>query len=439
MALTENVPLISGKNKKYARVSASGNVNEVYRGSALMWDTALDTFVSAASATGKEKFGGISIENITTANVTIETLSYIELEAVTVAGTNPEAGMPVFLTTGNDDVYSDLSIDATDGLLVGFIKRPTGALFTVILDVLYASIDGITGGNDAAARYVATDTGTVNAYAIIMDPQTTLENGMRFTVLAPLFDNTADDAATLDVNDFGALGALNITGVLPGDIVTSSPMNIVYDGAGYVLLNPATMTTKKEDMSNILSIVDTGVAENTYVAVTDPAYPLDNDLMLTLLAPNHDNTGAATLTYNTDMDAILDGAGNALAAGAIVATCAAKLQFDGANWILLNSAIETTRKANEVILLTAASADLNDTYTAVVDPLPTMATTTGVVVYLSVDTANTGACSLNLNGGGAVNILVAGGGNPANDDIVTTCPAILYFDGTNFILCNPQS
>lgn len=63
-----------------------------------------------------------------------------------------------------------------------------------------------------------------------------------------------------------------------------------------------------------------------------------------------------------------------------------------------------------------ASTTGSDTYTATLVPTPT-SLVTGQKVRVKFTTANTGACSLNLNSLGAVNIKTRGGNDPSDGDI----------------------
>jgi hypothetical protein len=63
----------------------------------------------------------------------------------------------------------------------------------------------------------------------------------------------------------------------------------------------------------------------------------------------------------------------------------------------------------------------------------------GLEIRLWANTANTGAATININGLGAVDIKTLTGADPANNDIVTTGPALLIHNGTNFTLTNPAT
>lgn len=81
----------------------------------------------------------------------------------------------------------------------------------------------------------------------------------------------------------------------------------------------------------------------------------------------------------------------------------------------------------------AASTDVSDTYTVSLTPALT-AYTTGMKVRVKFTTANTGACTLNINSLGAKNIKLIDGTDPLDGDIAAGKSYGLSYDGTNFIL-----
>jgi len=80
----------------------------------------------------------------------------------------------------------------------------------------------------------------------------------------------------------------------------------------------------------------------------------------------------------------------------------------------------------------------DDTYTATLTPALT-AYTTGMMVLVKLTVANTGACTLNLNGLGAKNIKKYSAGaqaDPETGDIVANQFCMFYYDGTSMVLLN---
>jgi len=86
----------------------------------------------------------------------------------------------------------------------------------------------------------------------------------------------------------------------------------------------------------------------------------------------------------------------------------------------------------------ADTSSTNDTYGGTMTPAPT-ALITGMLVVFVPAVANTGACTLAFSGLTVKNIKTASGGDPANNDIVTTTVSLLVYDGTNWVLINPAT
>lgn len=78
----------------------------------------------------------------------------------------------------------------------------------------------------------------------------------------------------------------------------------------------------------------------------------------------------------------------------------------------------------------AADAGASDTYAVTLSPVPT-AYTTGMVVNFKANTANTGACTLNLNTLGAKSLKVFGA-DPTDSYITASSIVQVIYDGTNF-------
>lgn len=81
----------------------------------------------------------------------------------------------------------------------------------------------------------------------------------------------------------------------------------------------------------------------------------------------------------------------------------------------------------------AADGGANDTYVVTLSPIPT-GYTTGMVVRFKANTANTGACTLNVNSLGAKTIKKEYNADLENSDIVANQIVSVIYDGTNFQL-----
>ena len=86
----------------------------------------------------------------------------------------------------------------------------------------------------------------------------------------------------------------------------------------------------------------------------------------------------------------------------------------------------------------AASTTGSDTYLASLVPALT-AYATGMQIRITFTTANTGACSINLNSLGAKNIKTLAGNDPADGHIAAASIHTLVYDGTNFQIQKPPT
>jgi len=83
----------------------------------------------------------------------------------------------------------------------------------------------------------------------------------------------------------------------------------------------------------------------------------------------------------------------------------------------------------------AEDAGANDTYEITLSPVPT-SYTNGMVVHFKANTANTGACTLNVNELGAKTIKKNVSGDLLDNDILAGQIVTVIYDGTNFQLVN---
>jgi len=79
----------------------------------------------------------------------------------------------------------------------------------------------------------------------------------------------------------------------------------------------------------------------------------------------------------------------------------------------------------------AADAEASDTYVITLDPAPT-AYTTGMPITFTANTANTGACTVNVNALGAKSLKVQHDRDPGNGYIESGSIVTAHYDGTNF-------
>jgi hypothetical protein len=87
---------------------------------------------------------------------------------------------------------------------------------------------------------------------------------------------------------------------------------------------------------------------------------------------------------------------------------------------------------------TNALSSVSGTNTIIGSLNPTItAYATRMLVVFTPANANTGATTINVNGVGAKSIVKGNGTALAANDLLTTVPAVLVYDGTNFVLLNP--
>jgi hypothetical protein len=86
----------------------------------------------------------------------------------------------------------------------------------------------------------------------------------------------------------------------------------------------------------------------------------------------------------------------------------------------------------------AADAEASDTYVITLSPAP-VAYTTGMQILFKANTANTGACTINVNGLGAKTIKKKKDVDLADNDIKAGQLVLLAYDGTNMQMLSPVS
>jgi len=85
----------------------------------------------------------------------------------------------------------------------------------------------------------------------------------------------------------------------------------------------------------------------------------------------------------------------------------------------------------------ATDAGSTDDYVITLSPVPVL--TTGMIVVLKANTANTGASTLNVNGTGAVAIVKAVSTALSNNDILANMFCLCVYNGSVWVLMNPRA
>lgn len=145
---------------------------------------------------------------------------------------------------------------------------------------------------------------------------------------------------------------------------------------------------------------------------------------------NATNTGASTLRIDDSggtllvAKAIKKYGSAALVAGDLVSGTVYFLIYDGTNFQIQSELISGNLKY-------AADAEASDTYVIILSPVPT-AYVEGMMMSFKANTANTGACTLNVNGLGAKSIKKLHDQDPVTGDIESGQIVTVVYDGTNF-------
>jgi hypothetical protein len=105
---------------------------------------------------------------------------------------------------------------------------------------------------------------------------------------------------------------------------------------------------------------------------------------------------------------------------------------------LLQDACTANQVVDNALIYCGASAVGTDAYsvTATISP---GAYVTGSRFIFKADVANTGACSLNISGIGAISIKTLDGSDPIDNSIIADQFVVVIYDGTNFVLQNSSS
>lgn len=340
-------------------------------------------------------------------------------------------------------------------------------------------IDLTTTKNSAAALYFHANGGTSEAVKIHSDQGTGASSVQLLSDVGSVdIDAGSDDDVTIDggqvkiaskqdvaeaisltvnqgtsetitiINTQGTdAGAITATATAGGVDIDAAATKDVDISGGQVLLS------SKDDTASAIALTANQGTSETIVA-TNTQGTAEGAITLTSTAGGVDIDGAAA--KNVDIaggQVLISSKDNAASAIALTAN-----QGTSETIVVTNTqgtddaAINLTATAGGVyingqkveIVGSATAGAVNylhdtggdDTYAVALDPEPS-SLVEGTVVYLNVDVANTGACSLDAGPGAAVDIKNCDGNDPANGDIATTGVAVLVYNGTNWILTNP--
>jgi hypothetical protein len=191
-----------------------------------------------------------------------------------------------------------------------------------------------TAGNVQAQTWTYwPDTGSSSAYAITPNPAiTAYAAGQRFSIK---LSNTSAAAPTLNVNGLGtrSLNYNDGTGIKAGDLITGGIIDVVFDGTNFEVIS----FSRQSAMRPYFALA--GGTANAVTATVDTLPNLYTGLEVTLLL-TATNTGSASLNVNgSGAITILRNdysGGNPTVAGDLPSGGAARLVYNGTNWLLMN-------------------------------------------------------------------------------------------------------
>jgi hypothetical protein len=294
----------------------------------------------------------------------------------------------------------------------------------------YATVSQVQGRTIA----YAVDSSGTDSYAITLSPAVSAyAAGQQYVFLV---GTTNTGASSLNVSGLGARtikkwGSSNLS---DGDLVVGQLAFVVYDGSDFQLLST---TFGAIDQSGAAIYAADGGGTDAYVVTLVPAPASLVTGMTFRIKCNTGNTGPATINVNSlgvksivkDLNLALDT--NDIRAGQII-----EIIYDGTNFQLLSPVSYLLSQDGHAIY--AADSVGTDSYAITLSPAPA-SLVTGMCVRFKAATANTGACSLNVNGLGATAIKKDVNVDPLDNDIKANQIVEVIYDGTNWQMISKSS
>jgi hypothetical protein len=323
------------------------------------------------------------------------------------------------------------------------------------------SADDLNQTSKSAANYASAgdyyiDSGIADSYILLPFTTTGINffgitqyfTGARFR-FKPLHNNTGACSASINGLSPKLIKLKSGSDPVAGDLSNTEFYELTYDGTNLILDNPSISSGKS--VSNYVAGADyyneTGAA-NAYV-LTHLTSPLNFEPITQYFTgcrvrftPTHANTGASTVNVNgLGVKSIkLPSLGDPKA-GDIPAITQTELVYDGTYFILQNPS--TTDRI--VIADYSSSGDFYiDSGTADDYILSPKDGYEGISAYIEgcrvrfiPGNDNTGACTINVNGHGPVNVKLNGGSDPKAGDIPSGIETTVVYTGSVFIIENP--
>lgn len=284
-------------------------------------------------------------------------------------------------STGSITVYSgsgDITLKSTDDIAIGSD----------------AVAQDIAIGNETGASSLALKAGTGN---ITMD-------GVAATTI------TIGDSAQTGTMKFGESSA-----TVQVDIATGTgahTVNVANGAGAQTVVAGSTNTTSA-------TTIQSGTGDVTITSTDDFSFTATDDIAI-----NGGSAGSIiNIGTNTHGDAINIGTDDTTA-----------------DTIVIGSAKDNTKISGAVLISNlnfAADGEISDTYVITLSPAPA-AYSTGMMIVFTATTANTGACTINVNGLGAKALKSLRDQDPPDNYIEAGSVVMAVYDGTNFQMIQPD-
>jgi len=218
------------------------------------------------------------------------------------------------------------------------------------------------------------------------------------------------------------------TPITTADLNAAALPSVVLDGTvGASDIDAGAITNTKITPGTICAVTTSGSA-NAYVASPSPAVPALTANTWLFIKSNFSNTGAATLNVSGLGAVAIKKLNNSdLQAGDIQSGQEVVVVYDGTYWQMVSES--RTSKWNYALATGAAN-----TYAVTIREGLALADMVGLPIVFKTNAANSGACTLNVNGLGAKSIKLLAGTDPLSGDLPSGALIQVSYDGTNFQL-----
>jgi len=452
-----------GSTLKAGDLPANGVFEAVYDGTqfVLQGPTGAAQTDNLAAGAIQQQAGNFAVDT-GTANALVVTLSPVPASLASILGS------PIRIQKGAAANTSTCTL-AVNGLTATAIKYADGTSLKAsdlpangVLEVSYdgtqfilLSVSGSSQVGSLAASAIqlqtgnyAVDSGSANALAVTLSPVPANLAALVGTPIRIKKSGSANTGScTLAVNGFTATAVkyADGTSLKAGDLPASGAIEVVYDGTQFVLLS-VTGATQVGGLAGAAIQAQAGnyaltTGDNTLVATLSPvpgAYAAGLTLRLTKNA--NANSTAVTLNVNSlGAKNVVHSDGSALAAGDLPANSTFVVVYDGTSFVLQGlsavAGVTETQLQQQAGNYAVDTGSALNAITITLDPVPTLTELIGAPIRVKKSAnSNSGACTLNVNSLGAIEIKYADGASMRSADLYSNSLFTVIYNGTVFVL-----